>query len=62
VALHPSPILQSVDCDARRRPLQVGWLQHEDVFPVTVFLASDAATLVTGAEFAVTGGDAAKVS
>jgi hypothetical protein len=29
---------------------------------VAVYLASDAAALVTGAEFAVTGGDAAKVS
>jgi NAD(P)-dependent dehydrogenase (short-subunit alcohol dehydrogenase family) len=43
-------------------PLQVGWLQPEDISPVAVFLASDAAALVTGAEFAVTGGDAAKVS
>lgn len=43
-------------------PLQVGWLQPEDISPVAVYLASDAAALVTGAEFAVTGGDAAKVS
>lgn len=43
-------------------PLGVGWLQPEDISPVAVFLASDAAALVTGAEFAVTGGDAAKVS
>ena len=43
-------------------PLEVGWLQPEDISPVAVFLASDAAALVTGAEFAVTGGDAAKVS
>ncbi|MEI9424144.1 SDR family oxidoreductase [Mesorhizobium sp. Cs1299R1N1] len=43
-------------------PLQVGWLQPEDISPVAVFLASDAAALVTGAEFAVTGGDAAKAS
>ena len=43
-------------------PLQVGWLQPEDISPVAVYLASDAAALVTGAEFAVKGGDAAKVS
>jgi NAD(P)-dependent dehydrogenase (short-subunit alcohol dehydrogenase family) len=43
-------------------PLQIGWLQPEDISPVAVFLASDAAALVTGAEFAVTAGDAAKVS
>jgi NAD(P)-dependent dehydrogenase (short-subunit alcohol dehydrogenase family) len=43
-------------------PLQVGWLQPEDISPLAVFLASDAAALVTGAEFAATGGDAAKVS
>jgi len=50
------------DARAPTVPLQVGWLQPEDVSPIAVFLASDAAALVTGAEFAVTGGDAAKVS
>jgi NAD(P)-dependent dehydrogenase (short-subunit alcohol dehydrogenase family) len=50
------------DARAPTVPLQVGWLQPEDISPVAVFLASDAAALVTGAEFAVTGGDAAKVS
>jgi len=43
-------------------PLGVGWLQPEDISPMAVFLASDAAALVTGSEFEVTGGDAAKVS
>ena len=50
------------DARAPTVPLQVGWLQPEDISPVAVFLASDAAALVTGAEFAATGGDAAKVS
>lgn len=50
------------DARAPTVPLGVGWLQPEDISPMAVFLASDAAALVTGAEMAVTGGDAAKVS
>jgi NAD(P)-dependent dehydrogenase (short-subunit alcohol dehydrogenase family) len=53
---------QAWDARAPTVPLHVGWLQPEDISPAAVFLASDAAALVTGAEFAVTGGDAAKVS
>jgi NAD(P)-dependent dehydrogenase (short-subunit alcohol dehydrogenase family) len=41
-------------------PLKVGWLQPDDISPAAVFLASDAAAMVTGAEFEVTGGDSAK--
>jgi NAD(P)-dependent dehydrogenase (short-subunit alcohol dehydrogenase family) len=41
-------------------PLRVGWLQHEDISPAAVFLASDMAAMVTGAEYEVTGGDGAK--
>jgi NAD(P)-dependent dehydrogenase (short-subunit alcohol dehydrogenase family) len=41
-------------------PLRVGWLQAEDISPAAVFLASDAAAMVTGAEYEVTGGDSAK--
>jgi NAD(P)-dependent dehydrogenase (short-subunit alcohol dehydrogenase family) len=41
-------------------PLKVGWLQPDDISPVAVFLASDAANMVTGAEYEVTGGDSAK--
>ena len=41
-------------------PLKVGWLQPEDIAPTAVFLASDAAAMVTGAEYEVTGGDSAK--
>jgi NAD(P)-dependent dehydrogenase (short-subunit alcohol dehydrogenase family) len=40
--------------------LRVGWLQPEDISPVAVFLASDAAALVTGADYEVTAGDSAK--
>jgi NAD(P)-dependent dehydrogenase (short-subunit alcohol dehydrogenase family) len=41
-------------------PMRVGWLQPDDISPVAVFLASDAAALVTGAEYEVTAGDSAK--
>jgi NAD(P)-dependent dehydrogenase (short-subunit alcohol dehydrogenase family) len=41
-------------------PLKVAWLQPDDVSPVAVFLASDAAAMVTGAEYEVTAGDSAK--
>jgi NAD(P)-dependent dehydrogenase (short-subunit alcohol dehydrogenase family) len=41
-------------------PLKVGWLQPDDISPAAVFLASDAAAQVTGAEYQVTGGDSAK--
>jgi NAD(P)-dependent dehydrogenase (short-subunit alcohol dehydrogenase family) len=41
--------------------MRVGWLQPDDISPVAVFLASDAAAaLVTGAEYEVTAGDSAK--
>jgi NAD(P)-dependent dehydrogenase (short-subunit alcohol dehydrogenase family) len=37
----------------------VPWIEPEDVRPVVVFLASDAARMVSGANFDVTGGDSA---
>jgi len=40
--------------------LKVGWLQPDDISPAAVFLASDAAAMVTGAEYEVTAGDSAK--
>jgi NAD(P)-dependent dehydrogenase (short-subunit alcohol dehydrogenase family) len=40
--------------------LNVGWLRPDDIAPAAVFLASDAAAMVTGAEYEVTGGDSAK--
>ena len=56
---HPTP-QQAWDERKPTVPLQVGWLQPEDISPVAVFLASDAAAMVTGAEYEVTGGDSAK--
>ena len=56
---HPTP-QQAWDVRAPTVPLKVGWLQPDDISPVAVFLASDAANMVTGAEYEVTAGDSAK--
>ncbi len=56
---HPTP-QEAWDIRAPTVPLKVGWLQPDDISPAAVFLASDAANMVTGAEFEVTGGDGAK--
>jgi SDR family mycofactocin-dependent oxidoreductase len=42
-----------------KTPLGVPWIEPEDVAPVVVFLASDAARMVSGATFDVTAGDSA---
>jgi NAD(P)-dependent dehydrogenase (short-subunit alcohol dehydrogenase family) len=55
----PTP-QQAWDNRAPTVPLKVGWLQPDDISPAAVFLASDAAAQVTGAEYQVTGGDSAK--
>jgi len=46
---------------AAKSPLGVPWIAPEDVAPVVVFLASDAARMVTGASYEVTGGDSANM-
>jgi NAD(P)-dependent dehydrogenase (short-subunit alcohol dehydrogenase family) len=56
---HPTP-QQAWDVRAPTVPLKVGWLQPDDISPAAVFLASDAAAMVTGADYKVTGGDSAK--
>lgn len=56
---HPTP-QQAWDSRAPTVPLKIGWLQPEDISPMAVFLASDAAALITGAEFEVDAGDSAK--
>jgi len=55
----PTP-QEAWDVRAPTVPLRVGWLQPDDISPAAVFLASDAAAMVTGAEYEVTGGDSAK--
>jgi NAD(P)-dependent dehydrogenase (short-subunit alcohol dehydrogenase family) len=55
----PTP-QQAWDARAPTVPLRVGWLQPDDISPAAVFLASDAAAMVTGAEYEVTSGDSAK--
>jgi NAD(P)-dependent dehydrogenase (short-subunit alcohol dehydrogenase family) len=55
----PTP-QEAWDVRAPTVPLKVGWLEAEDISPAAVFLASDAANMVTGAEYEVTGGDSAK--
>lgn len=42
-----------------RTPLGVPWIEPEDVSHVVVFLASNAARMISGATFDVTGGDSA---
>jgi NAD(P)-dependent dehydrogenase (short-subunit alcohol dehydrogenase family) len=55
----PTPT-QAWDARAPTVALRVGWLQPDDISPVAVFLASDGAAMVTGAEYEVTAGDSAK--
>ena len=45
-----------------KTPLGVPWIDPADVAPVVVFLASDAARMVSGTSYAVTGGDSAHVT
>jgi NAD(P)-dependent dehydrogenase (short-subunit alcohol dehydrogenase family) len=56
---HPTA-QEAWDVRAPTVPMNVGWLQPDDISPVAVFLASDAANMVTGADYEVTGGDSAK--
>jgi NAD(P)-dependent dehydrogenase (short-subunit alcohol dehydrogenase family) len=47
---------------ARHSPLGVPWIDPANVAPVAVFLASDAACMVSGASFAATAGDSANIT
>ncbi len=46
----------------KKTPLGVPWIAPEDVAPMVVFLASDAARMVSGSVFEVTGGDSAHLT
>src|SRR5271165_2630332 len=47
---------------ARHSPLGVPWIDPANVAPVVVFLASDAACMVSGATYAATAGDSANIT
>jgi SDR family mycofactocin-dependent oxidoreductase len=47
---------------ATKTPLGVPWIEPDDVAPVVVFLASDAARMVSGGTYDVTAGDSANNS
>ncbi|HLI51622.1 MAG TPA: SDR family NAD(P)-dependent oxidoreductase [Thermomicrobiaceae bacterium] len=54
---------QSVEQQKSKQvPLEVAFIQPEDVAPVVVFLATDEARMVTGATYDVTAGDSAHYS
>jgi NAD(P)-dependent dehydrogenase (short-subunit alcohol dehydrogenase family) len=42
-----------------KSPLRVPWIDPDDIAPVVVLLASDAARMISGATYDVTGGDSA---
>jgi len=62
--LDNSDPIDRLEAEARRKlsaksPLGVAWLPPESIAPAVVFLASDDASMVSGAAYDVTGGDSA---
>jgi SDR family mycofactocin-dependent oxidoreductase len=58
----PTPVTEQLTAQVRAEhtPLQLPWLQPEDMAPMVVFLASDEAARISGATFDVDGGDSAQ--
>jgi SDR family mycofactocin-dependent oxidoreductase len=58
----PQPVTEQLAAQVRAEhtPLQLPWLQPEDMAPMVVFLASDEASRISGATFDVDGGDSAQ--
>jgi NAD(P)-dependent dehydrogenase (short-subunit alcohol dehydrogenase family) len=59
--------LEKLEAEAKAKlsaksPLGVAWLSPESVAPAVVFLASDEASMVSGAAYDVTGGDSANIT
>lgn len=48
----------AIEIVKKKTPLDVPWVEPEDVAPLVVFLASDQARMVSGTSFAATGGTA----
>ena len=62
----PTGNLEKDEADAKKllaakSPLGVPWIEPAALAPVVVFLASDAARMVSGAAYDVTGGDSANI-
>ncbi|MGC2075814.1 MAG: SDR family oxidoreductase [Xanthobacteraceae bacterium] len=56
--------IAELEADAKQKliaksPLGIPWIEPEAIAPVVVFLASDEASMVSGATYDVTGGDSA---
>jgi NAD(P)-dependent dehydrogenase (short-subunit alcohol dehydrogenase family) len=47
---------------ASKLPLGVRWIDPADIAPAVVYLASDAALMVSGTALSVTGGDSARIT
>ena len=58
----PKPVTEQLVAQVRSEhtPLQLPWLQPDDMAPMVVFLASDDASRISGATFDVDGGDSAQ--